>query len=197
MYKVFVNDTPIILSTKKDLGAEYTTYHLKKVKLKKLIKKIAKGKIKKVNLYHRNEEKLLKHFKKKIKVIAAGGGKVYNANNEVLFIYRNKKWDLPKGKAEKGETIEQTAIREVEEETAIENLKIIDFLKTTYHIFKRKGKYCLKETYWFTMESDFKAELIPQEKEGIEIATWKNEAEIQEALQNSYANIKMLFLEKN
>jgi 8-oxo-dGTP pyrophosphatase MutT (NUDIX family) len=163
------------------------------VKIKKLIKKISKGKLLYVNLYHKKEEKLLMHLKSKLKTIVAGGGLVYNPKGEILFIYRNDRWDLPKGKAEKKETIEETAIREVEEETMVEDLEITQFLQTTYHILKRKGKYKLKETFWFEMKTDFNGKLIPQEKEGITKVEWLDFEKSQEALKQSYENIKLLF----
>ncbi len=193
MYKVFVNDVPIILSTEKNMGDEYKSFPIKEVKIKRLIKKVAKGELLKVNLYHKKEEKLLKHLKKKLKTIMAGGGLVKNQNDEILFIYRNKRWDLPKGKAEKNESIEETALREVEEETGVQNLEITNFLQTTYHILKRNGKYKLKETFWFAMKTDFTGELFPQEDEGITKVKWKNPEKAQKALQKSYANIRMLF----
>jgi 8-oxo-dGTP pyrophosphatase MutT (NUDIX family) len=193
MYKVFVNDVPIILSTEKKIGEQYTSIPIKEVKIKKLIKKISKGKLLYVNLYHKKEEKLLMHLKSKLKTIVAGGGLVYNPKGEILFIYRNDRWDLPKGKAEKKETIEETAIREVEEETMVEDLEITQFLQTTYHILKRKGKYKLKETFWFEMKTDFNGKLIPQEKEGITKVEWLDFEKSQEALKQSYENIKLLF----
>lgn len=193
MYKVFVNDVPIILSTQENIGSQYTSISIKKAKIKRLIKQIEQGELHYLNLYHKKEHKLLKHLKKKLKVITAAGGLVYNKNNEILFIYRNKKWDLPKGKAEKGESIETTAIREVEEETAVQNLEITKFLQTTYHILKRNGKYKLKETHWYEMRTDFEGELVPQINEGIKKAKWKNFEKSQKALNKSYANIKLLF----
>ena len=193
MYKVFVKDIPIILSTKKEIGDKYTSIPIKKVKLKKLIKKILKGEILYVNLYHKDEKKLFKHLRSKLKPIVAGGGLVYNPKGEILFIYRNDKWDLPKGKAEKNETIEETSIREVEEETKVEGLQITEFLQTTYHVMKRKGKFRLKETHWFEMKTDFDGELTPQENEGITKVEWKNFEKTQEALKESYKNIKLLF----
>ncbi|TQD38675.1 NUDIX hydrolase [Haloflavibacter putidus] len=193
MYKVFVNDVPIILSTEKNMGDEYKSFPIKEVKIKRLIKKVAKGELLKVNLYHKKEEKLLKHLKKKLKTIVAGGGLVKNQNDEILFIYRNKRWDLPKGKAEKNESIEETALREVEEETGVQGLEITNFLQKTYHILKRNGKYKLKETFWFSMKTDFTGELLPQEDEGITKVKWKNSEKTQKALQKSYANIRMLF----
>ncbi|MDX1601871.1 MAG: NUDIX hydrolase [Salinimicrobium sediminis] len=196
MYKVFVNDIPIILSTERDMGEKYISFPLKEVKLKRIIKKINKGKLLYVNLYHDKKEKLLKHLFKKLPVVTAGGGMVLNSNNEVLFIYRNGRWDLPKGKVEKNESIEAGAIREVEEETGVKNLKISKFLQTTYHIFQRKGRYRLKVTYWYEMTTDYTGELVPEEKEGIKKVKWKNMEKAQKALTKSYANIKLLFPEE-
>ena len=196
MYKVFVNDIPIILSTKKEIGEAYTSYPIKTVRLKKLIKKINKGKLLHVNLYHEDEEKLLKFLMKKLPVVTAAGGLVLNEKDEILFIYRNKRWDLPKGKTEKGESIEDSAIREVEEETGVQDLEITKFLQKTYHVFKRKGKYKLKVTHWYEMRTSYDGELKPEQNEGIEKAKWKNFEKSQKALKKSYANIKLLFSEK-
>ena len=196
MYKVFVNDIPIILSTKKNLGENYVSFPLKEAKLKKIVKKISKGKLFYVNLYHSKQEKLLKHLFKKLPVVVAGGGLVVNPKQEVLFIYRNGRWDLPKGKIEKGESIEEGAIREVEEETGVKNLKISKFLQETYHVFQRKGKYKLKVTHWYEMTTDYSGELVPEENEGIKKVKWKNKEKSRKALQKSYANIKLLFPEE-
>ena len=166
MYKVFVNDIPIILSTKKEIGENYSSFPIKTVKLKRLIRKISKGKMMYVNLYHEDENKLLKHLFKKIPVVTAAGGMVRNDSGEILFIYRNKRWDLPKGKTESGETIEASAIREVEEETGIEGLTVTKFLRKTYHIFKRKGKYRLKVTHWYEMHSSLRGRTSPRGEGG-------------------------------
>lgn len=196
MYKVFVNDIPIIISTQKDLGEKYTNYRLKSVRLKKVIRKILKGKLHYVNLYNKDESKLLDLLLKKMKVVTAAGGMVVNPHNEILFIYRNHRWDLPKGKTEKNESIEASAIREVEEETGVQNLEITRFITRTYHVFKRKGKLRLKETYWYEMSTDYDGELVPELSEGIKKAKWKNLEKSRKALTKSYANIKMLFPEE-
>ena len=196
MYKVFVNDIPIIVSTKEDIGENYTSFPLKTVRLKKVIRKILKGKLHYVNLYHHDESKLLKFLFKKMKVVTAAGGMVKNKEEDILFIYRNNRWDLPKGKTEKKESIQDAAIREVEEETGVEGLQITKFITRTYHVFKRKGKLRLKETHWFEMYTEYDGELIPETKEGIKKAKWKNFEKSQKALKKSYANIKMLFPEK-
>ncbi len=193
MYKVFVNDIPIILSTNKDIGNNYSSFPIKTVKLKQIIRRINEGELLYVNLYHENEEKLLKHLMKKLKVVTAAGGMVYNDQKEILFIYRNKRWDLPKGKVEDGESLEESAIREVMEETGVQDLEIIRFLRKTYHVFKRKEKYRLKVTHWYEMHSPYTGELVPEHAEGIKKAKWKNFAKSQKALTKSYSNIKLLF----
>src|SRR5210317_409628 len=117
MIKVFVGDKPIILTNVVEQETNFKNYLLKTVNLSKIIRKLNKGQLEEVRLIHKNEDRLLKKFLKKLPNVVAGGGKVFNKNGDVLFIYRNDKWDLPKGKAEKKESIEETAIREVSEET--------------------------------------------------------------------------------
>jgi len=193
MYKVFVKDIPIILSCKKNIGSQYTSFPLKQVDFNILIEKILNGELHYVNLYHKNEEKLEKHLRKKLPVVEAAGGLVYNHKKEILFIYRNSKWDLPKGGVEKKESYEDAAIREVEEETGVEGLEIKSFIMKTYHVFKRNDTYKLKITYWYEMYTNFNGALIPQKEEGIKKAKWKNFEKSQKALQDSYENVKLLF----
>ena len=193
MYKVFVNDKPLFLTNEIQKETDFQLFLLESVDIKELIIKIFKNKVDKAFLYHPDEKEMMKKLKSKIPVEKAGGGLVYNNKNEVLFIFRNKKWDLPKGGIEKGEEIEDTAIREVEEETGVKGLKIIRKLPKTYHIFKRNGRYKLKITHWFEMRTSFNEKLIGQVEEGIEKVEWKTPNEIQVALTNSYENIKLLF----
>jgi 8-oxo-dGTP pyrophosphatase MutT (NUDIX family) len=193
MYKVFVNDVPIILSTEKKIGKQYTAIPLKLVKFKKLIEKINNGELTYVNLYHKNPENLEQFLRKKLPVVEAGGGMVFNDKKEILFIYRNSKWDLPKGKVEKGETYEEAALRETIEETGVKDLVIKRFITKTYHVFKRNDKFKLKVTYWYEMYSNYDGPLIPEPSEGIKKVKWKNFEKTQKALQDSYENIKLLF----
>jgi len=192
MLKIFVNDKPIILTTKVEKEKGFKNYFLKSVNLSKVIRELNRTSLKEARLIHKKEEKLLKKFLKKLPNVVAGGGKVLNDKGEVLFIYRNDKWDLPKGKTEKKENIETTAIREVEEETGVKGLEITKPLETTYHIFKRNGRYRIKITYWFEMKTSYNGKLIPEEKEGITKVAWLNEKEIPKVLSNSYANIREL-----
>jgi 8-oxo-dGTP pyrophosphatase MutT (NUDIX family) len=193
MYKVFVNDKPLFLTNEIAKETDFQLFLLETVDIEQLIIKMFNNKIKKANLYYPDEKEILKKVKEKIPVCKAGGGLVYNKKGEVLFIYRNGKWDLPKGGREKGEEIELTAIREVEEETGVSRLKIKEKLQKTYHIFKRNGKYKLKITQWYEMTTTFEGVLIPQANEGIEKVAWLNPEQVKEALNNSYENIKLWF----
>ena len=193
MYKVFVNDKPLFLTNQIFKETDFQLFLLESVDFKQLIVKYFQNKIQKAYLYHPDEKEIMKVLKTKIPVNKAGGGLVYNKNGEVLFIFRNGKWDLPKGGTNKGEEIEDTAMREVEEETGVNGLSISKKLQKTYHIFKRNGVYKLKITHWFEMHSTYDGIPIGQAEEGIEKVEWKNPEQIKEALKNSYENIKLLF----
>ena len=193
MYKVFVNDRPLFLTNQVQKETDFKLFLLESIDIKKLIVKMFQNKIQRAFLYHPDEKLIMKTLKAKIPVVKAGGGLVYNTKGEVLFIFRNGKWDLPKGGIEKNETMEETAIREVEEETGVTGLKISNKLQKTYHIFKRNGRYKLKVTYWFEMQTDFNGTPQGQEEEGIEKVAWIKPEEIPTVLANSYENIKLLF----
>ena len=195
MYKVFVNDKPLFLTNQIFKETDFQLFLLESVDFKQLIVKYFQNKIQKAYLYHPDEKEIMKVLKTKIPVNKAGGGLVYNKNGEVLFIFRNGKWDLPKGGTNKGEEIEDTAMREVKEETGVNGLSISKKLQKTSHIFKRNGVYKLKITHWFEMHSTYDGIPIGQAEEGIEKVEWKNPEQIKEALKNSYENIKLLFEE--
>jgi len=110
----------------------------------------------------------------------------------LLMIFRNGKWDLPKGKLELNENIKECAIREVEEECGIAGLSIVNALQDTYHTYEINGEKILKRTYWFAMYSDFKGNLVPQTEEGITQVDWVDKEQIVEKLNNSFGNIKEL-----
>ncbi len=130
-------------------------------------------------------------------VIEAAGGIVCaltpEGESRYLYIYRNQMWDLPKGKKEAGETDQENALREVAEETGMQNLHIKDYICTTYHIFSNFEKQiCIKKSNWFGMETDTLQNPVPQTEEGITQARWLSYAEIQERLPLMYASIAYL-----
>ena len=137
MYKVFVNDKPLFLTNQVQKETDFKLFLLESVDIKKLIVKIFQNKIQKAFLYHPDEKLIMKMLRAKLPVEKAGGGLVYNNSGEVLFIFRNGKWDLAKGGMEKNETIEETAMREVEEETGVNDLKITKKLQKTKAVRER------------------------------------------------------------
>ncbi|UII76644.1 NUDIX domain-containing protein [Flagellimonas sp. HMM57] len=193
MYKVFVNESPLILTNERQDNSNGNLFSLDGDSIVMAIDSLAKGRLQEAYIYHPDEEKILDVFMHKIPVVVAGGGFVTNPKGKVLFIYRNDKWDLPKGKVDKGESIEKAAIREVEEETGVRDLIIDKFLRTTYHIFRRNGEYRLKQVHWFAMSTTYSGELTGQKEEGILKVKWKGPKKVKKALKNSYFNIKILF----
>lgn len=101
MQCIFVNDKPIFLTTKVEKETDFKNFLLKDVDLDLVLHTLSKKSINSVRLIGHSDDKLLKSFKKKLPNVVAGGGKVFNDKGEILFIYRNDKWDLPKGKTEK------------------------------------------------------------------------------------------------
>ena len=193
MYEIFLDEKSIILTNVRENIESIKYFQLKDVSLDLILQELKRKEVDKVYLYHPKEEKLMKKFKQLIPTIKAGGGVVYNSDGKVLLIKRHGKWDLPKGKKEKGENIATCALREVEEETGVKKLLIQRFRMITYHIFKRDGHYFLKETYWYDMTTTFKKKLVPQTEEHIEKACWKDEEEAKELVKDSYKNIQKLF----
>tara|TARA_X000000950_G_scaffold129098_2_gene161250 strand:- start:5902 stop:6492 length:591 start_codon:yes stop_codon:yes gene_type:complete len=190
MYKVFVNRLIINLTSDKEFLNDSKTYLLSSISIKEIIKKLKIHD--EVFLYYPDKKKLLKEFKEKLVTIKATGGIVTNKKNQILFIYRKGKWDLPKGKMEKNESKKESALREVIEETGVKKLKIINFFSTTFHLIKVKREYFLKETHWYTMKTKYEGKLKPQKSEGIISAKWKTFDEALEIKKKTFRNIAII-----
>lgn len=134
-------------------------------------------------------------FESLFTIRVAAGGWVFNANKELLMILRNGLWDIPKGHIDKGETLEQCALREVMEETGIASLNLPEYLGISRHIFMDKQKWILKITHWFAMQSDFEEELIPQTDEGIEKAEWVSKEDVLSKLKKGWPSLLDFYLE--
>lgn len=139
-------------------------------------------------LHGANIVQIWRRFRKQYKLVLAAGGLVRNKKNKILFIYRNRKWDLPKGKAELGELVQETALREVQEESGLETLILIDHITDTYHTYDLKGSRKLKKTYWYRMYSKEK-ELVPQLEEGITKIKWVKEERLEKIFEKTFPNI--------
>ena len=191
MYKVFFNQKPLILTSKILKSSDSNPFiHIKFSSKNQILKAVKAKKTESVYIYHKNIKKLWEIFIKKFPIIDAAGGLVERSDDKFLFIYRNNRWDLPKGGIEKKELIIEAAQREVKEETGLADLIVINKIGETYHIFKKGKNFRLKRTYWFKMKSDYQGELFPQEEEGIISAEWINKKRIPEIFKNAYENIK-------
>lgn len=126
------------------------------------------------------------------KTLLAAGGLVQNPNNEILMIFRRGFWDLPKGKLDPGETIEQCAIREVEEETKLSNIALGKFICITRHEYfdTYLKEDVVKESHWFAMRIRDFQQGSPQEEEDITDIKWVHQKELQRYLKASYPNIQ-------
>jgi 8-oxo-dGTP pyrophosphatase MutT (NUDIX family) len=123
------------------------------------------------------------------KTIMAGGGLVKNEKDEILFMFRRGKWDLPKGKLDPGESLEECAIREVREETGVGGLSIVKFLLVTEHEYEERGMWILKESHWYLMKASSQEPLIPQTEEDISELRWIAPDNFNIILQNTYPSI--------
>jgi 8-oxo-dGTP pyrophosphatase MutT (NUDIX family) len=151
-------------------------------------------KIKEVFWVNNDVAVLLRFFQSMFHVIEAAGGVVKNKKQEYLCIFRNGKWDLPKGKIERGEKIEDAAIREVEEECGVSQLTIKKKLPSTFHTYYMEEKPVLKRTYWFEMLCDDDSELTPQIEEGITDVRWIKKVDMNLVLDNTFTSVKDLLL---
>nr|MBA3704996.1 NUDIX domain-containing protein [Bacteroidota bacterium] len=151
---------------------------------------VSKSNVHEIYFFNKDLELLFNHFVSMFKIIEAAGGLVKNKNGQWLFIFRNGKWDLPKGKIEKKEAIKTAAIREVEEECGITGLTILKELPATYHTYSMEERAILKRTYWFEMNCDDSSKLKPQIEEGITDVKWLSKNELKQVYNNTYDSVK-------
>ena len=196
MYKVFFNQKPLILTNEiQDFSDDEPLLFIKYTSVAQIIKALKSSKNRKVFLYHKDIDKLWKSFRKKFPVVEAAGGLVQRTDNKLLFIFRNNKWDLPKGGVEKKELIIEAAQREVTEETGVSDLIVQKQLSETFHIFKKGKRFRLKKTYWFKMSTSYMGKTVPQTEEGINKTEWVSKEKIDEILNDAFENIRIIVLE--
>ena len=196
MYKVFFNQKPLILTNKiQDFSDTEPLLFIKYTSVTQIIKALKSSKNSKVFLYHKDIDKLWRGFKKKFPIVEAAGGLVKRTDNKFLFIFRNNKWDLPKGGVEKKELIIDAAKREVIEETGVSDIIIKNKIAETYHIFKKGKRFRLKKTYWFKMSTTYMGKTNPQTEEGIEKTKWVSYKNIEDILNDAFENIRIIVLE--
>ena len=196
--KIYFDDKPVYLCNEIDKELTEILHHPDAIfmdeitgpGIKSLLHEINKPAFHAGVLLHNNLPDLKKAFFKQFTPIEAAGGIVQNDKKELLFIYRLNKWDLPKGKVEKGEDLQTCAVREVEEETGATNLTVHDKVGETYHTYNAFGKHFLKTTYWYFITCPAEQNLVPQTEEDIAVIKWVKIKKMQEPMSNTYPSIK-------
>ncbi|HVM88777.1 MAG TPA: NUDIX hydrolase [Puia sp.] len=196
--KIYFNDKPLFLCN--ELNAELNSYahhddavfidEFSSPAVNSMIHEMRQEKVHAGIFLHKDFNELKKAFWKKFIVVKAAGGLVFNTKNEMLFIFRRGKWDLPKGKLDEGETLEQCAIREVEEETGLKNVLLKKPIITTFHTYDLDGKHILKESYWYEMKVDDEQEFTPQTIEDIHEVRWVKRKDTGALMKNSFPSIQ-------
>lgn len=194
--KIYFNTTPLYLAT--EVTGEIIEYtdsenvlverELSTEKMKQMIDAVENGKMVAGIYLHNNLDELFAAFTKHFEVIQAAGGAVLNKKGEMLFIFRRGKWDLPKGKLDEGENLDACAVREVQEETGLEQIDLKKFLCVTYHTYHERGSSVLKESHWYLMQTT-DADLVPQTEEDIEKCEWVKLDKIAPYLEDTHLSI--------
>jgi len=196
MYKVFINNKLVVLTNQRILEALstnqiYLVYNDFE-EIHYVINMLESSEqMDGAVFFHEDLELLWADFRTHYTEIDAGGGLVRNRSGEILMIFRMGKWDLPKGKIEKGESILEGSLREVEEECGVADLEAGDQLITTYHTYEQDESRILKRTTWYEMQSN-QTELVPQHEEGIEKVQWMQLTEDVIENLNTYPNIRLV-----
>lgn len=190
MYRIYINDTALIIADFLPGGlGNYQQMEADDFDFGVFYKGV-KGAPASVNVILTKEPKaFFKSLRKSFLFIKAAGGVVRCDENQFLFIFRNGKWDLPKGKLDIGEKTKIAAVREVEEECGIKVAKLGDLLCKTWHVYEERGRIVFKKTNWYTMKAD-RQELVPQLEEGITEARWLASGDFDYIKQNTYPLIR-------
>jgi 8-oxo-dGTP pyrophosphatase MutT (NUDIX family) len=196
-FKIYFNDKPLFLCDTVDETVGPFIHHddtvfideLNTHTVKAMIHEMEQEKIHAGVFYHASLDNLKKAFYKKFILVQAGGGLVENEKGEIMLIFRKGKWDLPKGKLDKGESLEECAIREVQEETGLRQVKILSPITTTYHTYHEGARFILKESYWYKMKTTGGQKLVPQTAEGIEAIRWVKPADLKKYYNECYPSV--------
>ena len=195
--KIYFNDKPLFLADEIDSELEPYVHHDDAVYIDEfstpgvnsMLHEMRLAKVHAGIFRHDDITALKKAFWKKFTVIQAAGGIVTNDAGALLFMYRRGKWDLPKGKLDKGETLEQCAVRETEEETGLRKVELHQPLITTYHTYDENGKHFLKETHWFKLSAPGSQHLEPQLAEQITALEWAHPSSLDKYVKNTFPSI--------
>lgn len=190
IYRIYINDNTLyIASDIPQLTEEIVPLTVLGFNFQTFYKQLGDLSGKNFLLLTADPKALFQHVKKSCLIIKAAGGLVANSKGNYLFIFRNKKWDLPKGKVEKDERMKEAALREVEEECGVKINTNDEKICKTYHVYTLGSKIVLKKTNWYKMTVKGEPRLIPQKEEGITKACWLSRIQLDPILANTYPSI--------
>jgi len=196
MYKVFINDKALILMSSEEVftreKSRILNHYNGPKSLSDAIASLRNLDTSYLVLIADNLEAMWGDFQSRYFLIDAAGGLLLNSNGESLWIKRNGKWDLPKGKVEKDEPLDLAAVREVKEECGVVNVICGHHLGYSYHCYKFDGVEVLKTTCWFRMTVLSKQNLKPQLEEGITEVSWVKKENIESYISSTYTSIAEL-----
>lgn len=198
LQKVYYNDKPLILTTDSEAyiaehkAAEHYTFFSGATlrSFSQAITDLDRPGIMGAIIEDVSGASLLTQLQAMYHPVPAAGGCTFNENEDILMIYRRGKWDLPKGKIDPGEKTDECALREVSEETGLENLELGAKLCDTYHIYFQDGDQLLKHTTWYSMRGTSTDKLKPQKTEDILEAKWVTQKDLAPLANKSYEAIK-------
>lgn len=189
--RIFLTENVKVFLAENKIKSAFILFQADKAKLQSLLDQLLISEVNEA-IIEGNPETLLSLFGQVFHPIVAAGGVVFNLKQEILFIFRRGKWDLPKGKLDPGETIQQCAVREVMEETGLEQASIVKPIMITYHIYIENGTSIFKTTHWYEMKTEAYY-LKPQREEGITHALWVSRHAVHHQLRKTYESILDLF----
>lgn len=146
--------------------------------------------VKGVQVFGADMEQLWAWFRADYSFVQAAGGAVTDERGRLLAIHRLGRWDLPKGKVEKDEPIESASIREVQEESGLQDIELLRPLCETWHTYQRKGKQHLKRTDWFLMTGNSAEQLTAQTEEDIDEVRWMDADDLAEVRRDIYPSLQ-------
>jgi 8-oxo-dGTP pyrophosphatase MutT (NUDIX family) len=199
--KIYFSNKPLILASSRERLSQFPKYsslfEANTENFHRALQLLEQADVPGVILIDEDKARLEKELLWSFYPMHSAGGVVLNEKEELLMIYRRGKWDLPKGKLDEGESLEECALREVTEETGLTGLQLGDKICNSMHIYQMQQQYILKYTAWYRMRGDSNAALQPQQEEMIEEVRWVPREMVSKLTEQSFGTIEDVLKEAN
>lgn len=191
---IYINEKPLVIAgLQQHLAPAFTTaatlFSPSDEEVAQTIRLLERGELPTAVLRSPHPETVMEQVKSHFTEFVAAGGLITNATGEVLLMFRRGKWDMPKGKQDEGESLEACALREVQEETGLQNIRLGHLITETWHYYSLKEKRILKHSYWYRMYFTGTELTVPQIEEDIVDIQWIRPDNLAKYMQYSYQNI--------